>query len=373
MSQSVKSDQAVMTRVTLVGAVLDALLSVAKIAVGWLSGSQALVADGVHSLSDLGTDVLVVAAARVSKEAPDANHPYGHHRFETLGTLVLGAVLLLVAGGILLDSVQRLWAGSSAVIASTLAFVVTGVSIAAKEWVYHYTMHYARALNSKLLKANAWHSRTDSLSSVAVLVGLIGVWFGYPWLDAVAALVVAALIAKVAIDLLMESTAELVDTALPEETVAKMRQTALTVPGLRDIHHIRTRTMAGKTILDMHLQVNPRVSVSEGHEVGCWVASRLRAQFPDITDITFHIDPEDDADKDQMAPTGLRPLRHHVEDALKADWKGLCDIESMQLHYLKGQIDVDVVTASAVDAKALMDAAEHPWLGRVRVLTLPAQ
>ncbi len=373
MTQNRQSDQAVITRVTVIGAVCDALLSAGKIGVGWVSGSQALIADGIHSLSDLGTDVLVVAAARVSREAPDANHPYGHHRFETLGTLVLGAVLLLVAGGILLDSIERLLEGGQWVEAGVWAFAVTVASIVSKEWIYHYTMRYARKLNSKLLEANAWHSRTDSLSSIAVLVGLVGVFYGYPWLDAVAALIVAALIAKIAVELLMESTAELVDTALPEETVMAMRETALSVPGLRDIHHIRTRTMGGHTVLDMHLQVDPRVSVSEGHEVGCWVAARLRDQFPEIQDITFHIDPEDDADKDQMAPTGLRPLRHHVEDALKSDWKGLCEIESMQLHYLKGRIEVDVVTASPVDAEALQAAAQHSWLGRVRVLRLSPQ
>jgi cation diffusion facilitator family transporter len=356
-----------MTRVTVVGAIVDALLGVGKIAIGWLAQSSALIADGVHSLSDLGTDVLVVLAARWSQEAPDANHPYGHERIETLATLGLGGVLLVVAGGILLDSVQRLLAGDAMVVAGTAAFVITILSIVAKEGLFRYTLHYAKLLNSKLLEANAWHSRTDSLSSIAVLLGLIGVALGYTWLDALAALVVAALIAKVALELLWEAMAELVDTALPEETVAAMHHTAMTVPGLRDVHHIRTRTMGGKTMLDMHLQVDPKISVSEGHEVGCWVAATLREAFPDIGDITFHVDPEDDADMDQDAPMSLRPLRPEVEAQLRSDWGALCEIQGLQLHYLRGRIDVDLTTPTVVHASTLRETTPHPWLGAVRV------
>lgn len=356
-----------MTRVTVIGAVFDALLGVAKLVVGWLSQSHALIADGIHSLSDLGTDVLVVLAARWSQEGPDANHPYGHERIETLATLGLGGALLVVAGGILLDSVQRVFSADASVVAGTAAFVVTLASIVIKEGLFRYTLHYAKELDSKLLEANAWHSRTDSLSSIAVLVGLIGVSFGYVWLDALAALVVAALIAKVALELLWDAMAELIDTALPEDTVAAMQEAAMGVPGLRAVHHIRTRTMGGKTMLDMHLQVDPRVSVSEGHEVGCWVAATLRAKFPEIADITFHVDPEDDADMDQEAPTQLRPLRIEVEERLRADWTGVCDVQGMQLHYLKGRIDVDVITSTRVSAATLCEKAPHPWLGAVRV------
>lgn len=358
------------TRVTLIGALADACLGIGKMVVGVVAGSSALVADGIHSLSDLGTDVLVVLAARWSREEPDANHPYGHERIETLATLALGAVLLVVAGGILLDSVQRLVAGDQEIAVGTAAFVITVISVVVKEGLFHYTLHHAKQLKSKLLEANAWHSRTDSLSSIAVLVGLVGVAFGQLWLDAVAALVVAVLIAKIALELLWEAMAELVDTALPTATVQAMRAEAMCVPGCRDVHHIRTRTMGHKTLLDLHLQVDPRISVSEGHEIGCWVASRLRATFQHISDITFHIDPEDDAAIDQQTPKALRPLRGHVEDALAADWKGLCVIESMQLHYLSGRIDVDVVTRSVVAADQLAAAATHPWLGRVRVLTV---
>ena len=361
-------DAQLMTRVTVIGAVVDAVLGIAKITAGVLAQSHALIADGVHSLSDLGTDILVVLAAKWSREAPDANHPYGHDRIETFATLALGAVLLVVAGGILWDGVQRLLTGALEVSVGPLAFAVVLGSILAKEGLFHYTLHYARQLNSNLLRANAWHARSDSLSSVAVLVGLVGVAYDQVWLDAAAALVVALLIAKISIELFWQSMRELIDTALPDEEVEAMRAAALEVPGLRDIHHIRTRTMAGKTLLDMHLQVNPRVSVSEGHEIGCWVAATLRAQFPDISDITFHVDPEDDAAMDQDGPQKLRPLRDEIETALTSVWADLCEIDRLHLHYLKGRVDVDLITNSDVTTAQLQSVDCPSWLGQVRVL-----
>ena len=360
-------DGQLMTRVTVIGAVVDGLLGASKIAVGWLAQSHALVADGVHSLSDLGTDILVVLAAKWSREEPDANHPYGHDRIETLATLGLGVVLLVVAGGLLFDGVQRVFDDTVEVVLGPLAFAVAITSILAKEGLFHYTLHYAKQLKSKLLEANAWHARSDSLSSIAVLIGLIGVAFDQVWLDAAAALVVAILIAKIAVELLWESMAELIDTALPDEEVEAMRAAALAVPGLRDIHHIRTRTMGGKTLLDMHLQVNPKVSVSEGHEIGCWVAATLRAKFPEITDITFHVDPEDDADLDQDLPPSLRPLRDEIESELTSIWADLCEIQELNLHYLTGRVDVDVITLRSVSEAQLRSVETPPWLGRIRI------
>lgn len=360
-------DGQLMTRVTVIGAVVDGLLGASKIAVGWLAQSHALVADGVHSLSDLGTDILVVLAAKWSREEPDANHPYGHDRIETLATLGLGVVLLVVAGGLLFDGVQRVFDDTVEVVLGPLAFAVAIASILAKEGLFHYTLHYAKQLKSKLLEANAWHARSDSLSSIAVLIGLIGVAFDQVWLDAAAALVVAILIAKIAVELLWESMAELIDTALPDEEVEAMRAAALAVPGLRDIHHIRTRTMGGKTLLDMHLQVNPKVSVSEGHEIGCWVAATLRAKFPEITDITFHVDPEDDADLDQDLPPSLRPLRDEIESELTSIWADLCEIQELNLHYLTGRVDVDVITLRSVSEAQLRSVETPPWLGRIRI------
>ena len=368
MATEARTNAQVITRVTLLGAILDGLLGVFKIAIGSVSQSHALIADGVHSLSDLGTDALVILAARWSNEEPDANHPYGHDRIETIATLVLGSILLAVAGGILYDSLQRVVDPSIAVDLGVAAFAITIASIVSKEVIYRYTVYYAKKLNSKLLMANAWHSRTDALSSIAVLVGLVGVSFDALWLDAVAAVVVALLIAKIALGLLWDSMQELIDTALPEDQLMAIRESAMNVPGLRDVHQIRTRTMAGKILVDLHLQVDPRVSVSEGHEIGCWVASSIRSEFPDVLDITFHIDPEDDADIDQQTPTKLRPLRSEVRHALEQDWGGLCDIQDLRLHYLRGKIDIEVLTPTRITAAELRSASQRPWVGQISIL-----
>lgn len=248
------------------------------------------------------------------------------------------------------------------------AFAVTVASIVSKEAIYRYTRHYAQLLKSKLLMANAWHARTDTLSSIAVLVGLIGVSFDVIWLDALAALIVALFIANIAVTLLWDAMQELIDTALPEEQVNAIRAVALDVPNLCDVHHIRTRTMGGKTLMDLHLQVDPRISVSEGHEIGCWVAASIRAQFKEITDITFHIDPEDDAEVDQEGPTSLRPLRSEVLEFLKTDWGELVDYAQIRLHYLHQAVDVEVVTNKPVTGEALKSKSNAAWLGRVTVL-----
>lgn len=360
------------TRVTWVGAVVDALLGLGKISLGWMTQSHALIADGIHSLSDLGTDALVLVAARVSREGPDAEHPYGHARFETMATLALGSILLLVAGGILWDGIDRVRSGQAAIALTIWAFVVVLVSIAAKEAIYWYTLHAARRIGSKLLEANAWHSRTDALSSVAVLIGLIGVWAGYPVLDAIAAAVVALLIAKIALSLLWESIQELVDRALPLEESTRLHAVAMAIDGVRDIHHMRTRTMAGRTLMDIHLEVAPGVSVSEGHEIGCWVAAAIRQAAPHVTDITFHIDPENDEVLELQGPTTLRPLRHDVEAALRQCWSPWVDpTTTFQLHYVRGHIDVDVGLIQdglEVSTEQLKTAAMHlPWLGDVRL------
>ena len=368
MVTEARTNAQVMTRVTFIGAILDGVLGLFKIIIGLMSQSHALVADGVHSLSDLGTDVLVILAAKWSNEEPDANHPYGHDRIETIATLILGSILLAVAGGILYDSLQRVFDPSIKVDLGVAAFMITIASIVSKETIYHYTARYAKKLNSKLLMANAWHSRTDAFSSIAVLVGLVGVSLDVLWLDAVAALVVALLIAKIALGLLWDSMQELIDTALPEDQMMAIRAIAMNVPGLRDVHQIRTRTMAGKILVDLHLQVDPRVSVSEGHEIGCWVASSIRNEFPDVSDITFHIDPENDADIDQQTPTTLRPLRSEVRHVLERDWSGLCDIEDIRLHYLQGKIDIELLTSSDVTVAELRSASQRPWVGEISIL-----
>ncbi|MBZ9537790.1 cation transporter [Modicisalibacter tunisiensis] len=371
-------------RVTIIGAVLDTLLGIAKILVGLAVGSAALVADGIHSFSDLLTDVFVVVATHFGRQEPDHNHPYGHGRIETLGTLLLGSVLLFVAGGIAWASLSRLLAGTPVPPAGPWAIGLAVVALLGKEWIFRYTLKAARRIRSRLLEANAWHSRSDALSTVAVLVGLIGSELGAGWLDAVAAVVVGLLVGKIGVELLWEAGRELVDTALPEADQRRMRELAMAVPGVRDVHQLRTRTVAEQVLLDLHLVVAPRLTVSEAHEIGNQVCRELYAAFPRLEDITFHVDPEDDShDARPDADDGL-PLRADVEDALEQAWGRLDCWQSrvaLDLHYLDNRIDVSLYIDESLAPHDLNHQAERlrhagetlPWLGQLRVWRGPGR
>lgn len=329
-------------KVTLIGSVVDFLLGVAKIVIGWIAHSQALIADGVHSLSDLATDFMVIFAAKHAHREADEDHPYGHGRIETVMTVGLGVALLLVAAGITWDAVRRLFNPDLLLHPGPLALVVTVASILSKEFLYHYTMRLARKLRSNLLRANAWHSRSDAISSIVVLVGIVGTMAGLPYLDAIAAVGVALMVAKIAWDLSWSSLRELIDTALDAQEVERIRDKILGVGGVRRVHMLRTRKSGSDALVDVHIQVDPTVSVSEGHRIGEKVRDELIADIEEVADVTVHIDPEDD---ETCSPCDQLPLREDFLAALQTCWadmehaKGIGDIT---LHYLDGKIHVDV-------------------------------
>ena len=335
-------------KVTLIGSVVDLLLGVFKIQFGFLSQSQALIADGIHSLSDLATDAIVLYAAKHSHTEADEEHPYGHGRFETVATVGLGIALLVVAIGISIDATLRLFNPEKLIIPSMGALIVAAISIVSKEAIYHYTMHVARKYKSNMLRANAWHSRTDAISSVVVLVGVAGSMAGLWYLDAIAAIGVGLMIAKIGWDLAWHSIRELVDTGLDAERVEAIREIILAVDGVVSLHILRTRRMAGEALVDVHIQVAPHISVSEGHYVSETVRARIIKEIEEVTDVMVHIDPEND----EVTPpnTGL-PLRRKLMAQLEDQWRGLeaaSRIEEVTLHYLEGQIQVELKLPLAI-------------------------
>jgi cation diffusion facilitator family transporter len=329
--------------VTLVGSAVDLLLGVAKILVGVIGSSQALIADGVHSLSDLATDVVVLVAMKHGGREADEEHPYGHGRIETLATIVLGVALVLVAAGIAWDAVERLMQPERLMHPGWLALVVAAISIVSKEAIYHYTMRTADKLGSNLLRANAWHSRSDAISSVIVVIGVLGAMGGLDYLDAVAAIGVAIMIAKIGFDLAWQSAQELIDTAMEPEQVEQIRHSILAVDGVRSMHMLRTRRMGSDGLVDVHIQVGPNISVSEGHRISDTVRAQIMRDVEAVTDVMVHIDPEDD---EQAAPSTGLPLRNEVLTLLEQRWAG-CEaakyIEETVLHYLDGKIHVEVL------------------------------
>ena len=328
-------------KVTLVGAVVDLLLGVVKIVVGVAAGSQALVADGVHSLSDLATDFLVLFAAKHSHRAADAEHPYGHGRIETVATVALGAALIVVALGISYDAVRRILEPELLMNPGALALAVALISVLSKEAIYQYTARVARRLRSNMLHANAWHSRSDAISSIVVAIGVGGAMLGYPYLDAIAAVAVALMIAKIGWDLLWKSLQELIDTSLEDEEVEAIRKFIIGVHGVQALHMLRTRRSGADALIDVHILVDPVLSVSEGHQIGEQVRAGLIEQMEDISDVTVHIDPEDD----EVAPCKRLPLRNEILRRLEQQWQALDlgpGIDKVMLHYLDGKVHVDV-------------------------------
>jgi cation diffusion facilitator family transporter len=366
--------------VTYVGAWLNGVLSVAKVVVGSWVGSAALIADGIHSFSDLITDAFVLAGIHYGRQGPDHDHPYGHGRIETLTTLLLGSVLIFVAGGIAWSSLERLFSGEGISAPGIWAILLAGLALLSKEWIFRYTLRVAKRVKSRLLEANAWHSRSDALSTVVVLVAMIAAQFGLGWVDAVAAIIVGLLVGKVGWDLLWESARELVDTALPDDTQQQMHEVAESVPGVESVHDLRTRQSAGWVMVDLHVVVAQRVSVSEAHEIGNEVSRRLRHAFPALTDVTFHVDPEDDAGEGDPSRLPGLPLRPEVEATLDERWYAnpiWRTRAELQLHYLNGQVSVSLIIGDEIQQppqclasqlKALADDVE--WLGNVEILLI---
>jgi len=338
---------AAIAKTAVVGGLVNLGLSVVKVGAGVLWHSQALIADGIHSLSDLLSDGLVWYAGRHAAQGPDLEHPYGHGRYETLATLALGILLLAVAVGIGWDAGKRLFAPDELLRPQPLALAVILVSILVKEWLYWWTLGYARRVRSDMLHANAWHHRSDAVSSVVVLVGVGGTLVDLPYLDAVAAVVIAVMIAHIAWRLGRQSIRELVDTGLEAERLAVIEKTIGAVGGVRSIHTLRTRKHGWQTALDVHVLVDPRVSVSEGHMIALLVEERLKSRIDEITDVTVHIDSEDDEPKDGEAEPGSAalPTRAEVLARLGRLWQGVSEVTECRrvvLHYLNGRIDVEL-------------------------------
>jgi len=330
-------------KTAVVGALVNLLLAASKTIIGIIGQSQSLVADGVHSLSDLMSDALVYFAARHARHDPDPEHPYGHGRFETVGTMVLGGLLLLVSAGIIWDAFGRMFSPEKLLEPTAITLFAAGFSILANEWLYRYTLNIGNEVNSDMLRANAWHHRSDAVSSIAVLVGVGGTMAGLPYLDAVAAVAVGTLIAKIGWELGWGAVQELVDVGLEQERVDEIRKTILSVGGVVDFHMLRTRSLGKHASLDVHVQVQPRLSVSEGHMISLEIEERVKAKIDEIEDVTVHIDPE--RDESALLCCGL-PLRAEVEEILNERWQAfpeVADKRALFLHYLAGKIEVELV------------------------------
>ena len=367
----------VLQRTNLWTIVVDVLLSVGKTLAGIMFHSQALIVDGIHSFSDLVTDIFVVWITKLSHAEPDEDHPYGHARFETVGTVVFGLFLITVAFGFAYQGIIALFKAGTLTIPTWPALVVAVIAVLAKEGLYRYSKKIGEKYKSKLLLANAWHHRSDVFSTVVVIIGIAGAMSGVIWLDAFAALIVALMIAWVGGKLIWENVSELVDTSPFAGDMNKLRRIISKVDGVEGVHEIRSRKMGPHTLLDAHIQVPSYVSVSEGHQIGDWVSYALHKRFDDISEVIVHIDPEDDLETEKSE---LLPLRNQVIEDLKLHWKNLShrsEIKDIVLHYLQGKIHVDVMLSIAVLNNSSEEEIEKEfnlncehlnWLGTLRIM-----
>ncbi|WP_372741051.1 cation diffusion facilitator family transporter [Neptunomonas sp.] len=366
-------------KVTVIGAILDMLLGFAKIIIGTAANSNALIADGIHSFSDLLTDFMVVIIFHFSHDEPDDEHPWGHARFETIGTVFLGCVLIAVAGAMAFESISEFWTSSTIPTPGWPALVVALLSILSKEWIFRYTLAAGKRLKSDLLIANAWHSRTDAFSSIVVLFGILGAMAGYAWLDILAAVIVAAFVGKIGWDLTWNSIKELVDTALPEERVKELQEVVEEVNGIINVHHFKSRNMGSKSLLEMHIQVAPYCSASEGHWIGDAAVIKLLQRFDDIGHVIFHIDTYDDAEESYCR---VLPLREEIEEAIAEHLHRYApDIKDyhVTLHYLHDLIEIELkfdpkniaslgdYSASALSEQMNESMQSLPWFSKLTI------
>ncbi len=369
-------------KVTLVGMALDTILGIAKIIVGLLFYSYSLVADGIHSLSDMVTDIFVLIITRISHHGPDDAHPYGHARFETLGTVILGGILITVALALAYSNAIILYEAEPTPVPGWPTLVVATISVFSKEWIFRYTKRAGEQLRSNLLIANAWHSRTDAFSSILVLVGVAGAMLGAPWLDSAAAIAVAIIIAKIGWQLAHESLEELVDTGLTPEKTEEIKSFILQHEGVRGVHDLRTRRMGQDVFLDLHILVNPDISVSEGHQIGEWVHKKLLNRYDYIHDLTYHIDAEDDNLIENRGR--LLPLREAVLNELQTLWRSNPipgQIQQTKLHYLNNKIDIEIFIGCqqpdeihklhAALRLLKTNTAHLDWLGKISLWVKP--
>lgn len=377
LKTTLQDEYRVKRRVTLVCAGINLFLTGLKLVFGVVGQSQALIADGIHSLSDLATDAMVLVAIRFARDEADAEHPYGHARFETVATLILGLMLMLVAAGIVVDAADRITNPDRLSHPGFLALAAAAVSIAANEWMYWYNVRVARQLGSELIRANAWHHRSDAVSSIIVLLGIAGSIAGYPVLDAAGAIGVSFLIGKIGWDLGWSGLRELVDTGATDQQLEEIGQSVREVEGVRAFHDLKTRRMGQAVLVEVHVMVDSQITVSEGHMIGDRVRDRLHERCEYISQVLVHIDPEDDAEKHDVE---LLPGREEMLLRLERRWRE-CGIdlsaERINLHYLKGAVDVEVVLPlGSVDdfdgarrvSQQLTDATRRdPFVGEVDV------
>jgi cation diffusion facilitator family transporter len=301
------------SRSTWVSVGVNLVLTVIQIVVGVAAKSQGLVADGIHSLSDLVADFVVLFASHHSQKEADEDHPYGHHRFETAASLVLGSLLLAVGLGMLWSAVLKLQTPESIQTVHVVALWVAGAALISKELLFRYMLSVAKRVKSSMLVANAWHARSDAASSLVVSIGIIGNLAGYPILDPIAALIVGVMVTKMGWAFGWDALHDLMDRSVDEQEVQAIRSTLTDTPGVMGVHDIRTRKMGDMIVADVHIEVDAAISVEAGHDIAV-VARQRVLQRHRVLNLMTHVDPwhRPDLDHPDARSDGLTDVQAQV-------------------------------------------------------------
>ena len=294
------------SRSTWVSVAVNVLLSSVQITVGLFARSQSLIADGIHSLSDLVADFVVLFASHHSKKGADEDHPYGHQRFETAASLVLGLLLLGVGVGMLWSAAAKLEAPETIAEVHVVALWVAIGALIAKETLFRYMLAVAKRVKSGMLVANAWHARSDAASSLVVAIGIAGNLLGYPMLDPIAALIVGFMVGRMGWSFAWDALHDLMDRAVDDAEVAAIARTLVETPGVRGLHDLKTRKMGDMIVVDAHIEVDAAITVEAGHDIAVMARNRVMQRHR-VLNLMTHVDPQHRPDLDhlpvQAAPT----------------------------------------------------------------------
>lgn len=333
-------------RSTWVSVWINLFLASAQVIIGIFARSQALIADGIHSLSDLVADGVVLFAARHSHAAADAEHPYGHARFETAASLAIGLILVATGIGMVWSAGVKLHAGTAMEAVHPIALATAALTLLAKEGLFRYMRRVGEQLKSALLIANAWHARADAASSLVVAVGIAANLLGYHSMDAVAAIIVGFMIAKAGWEFSVEAFHGLTDHALDPEEIERIRRSIQSVDGVRDLHALRTRRMGDWAVIDVHIEVDTHLSVSEGHYIAEKINALVKAEHR-VAECTVHIDPGNVRHLNRLLALPPRPaVQAVVQRVLPAS-------AELRLHYLDSGLEVEAELATHLSTAEL--------------------
>ena len=358
-------------RVTQIGAGADTVLTLGKLIVGFLGNSAALVAEGLHSAADLLFDMVVLIGMRIARKEVDADHPYGHGKYESLATLLLSLILLAVAVGIVWDAVGRIQDPELEAPAALALWIAAG-SMLIKELLYQYTIRVGRRIGSKIIVANAWHHRSDAIASFAALVGIAGALMGWPVLDPVAAIGVAFFVGKVGVEIAIEALRELTDasTAIDKEIHDTIQRLINDHPEVQSAHLVKARRMGPDIMVDVHVVVDAFLSVSEGHQIADEVEKTLIKEVSDITSVMVHVDISDETASESDMTEGVERITHsrgrlreRIEGFGALEWP-LLEIHRVVPHYTAQGLVAEVFLVATPEASLEQVSASAFKLGR---------